>query len=94
MPDFLKDKKQLSSKKATRARCVAKIRWIVESGRLIRDFSKPLCTSHFYTFDSQRENQAMAIFLVDNLEYEHSLRWWLFEHYLLTHQWLSKDRKY
>ena len=32
MPDFLKGKKQFSSKEANHSRCVSKVRWIVESG--------------------------------------------------------------
>ena len=35
MPDFLKGKKQLSCKEANRSRCVAKVRWIIESGTFI-----------------------------------------------------------
>ncbi|CAF1651366.1 unnamed protein product, partial [Adineta ricciae] len=34
MPDFLKGKKQLSSAEANHSRCVAKVRWIIESGSL------------------------------------------------------------
>ena len=37
MPDFLKGKKQLSCKEANRSRCVAKVRWIIESGTFIHE---------------------------------------------------------
>lgn len=37
MPDFLKGKKQLSCKEANRSRCVAKVRWIIETGRFIHE---------------------------------------------------------
>ena len=39
MPDFLKGKKQLSSAEANHSRCVAKVRWIIESGMSIKPFS-------------------------------------------------------
>ena len=35
MPHFLKGKKQLSCKEANHSRCVAKVRWIIESGMFV-----------------------------------------------------------
>jgi hypothetical protein len=38
MPDFLNGKKQMSTQEANHSRCVTKVRWIIESGKIINEY--------------------------------------------------------
>lgn len=43
MPDFVNGRKQLSCEEANQSRCVAKVRWIIESGMITPSSNSGIC---------------------------------------------------
>lgn len=69
MPDFLQGKKQLSCKEANRSRCVAKVRWIIESGMFTHQLLLIVITHFNFIKNSERKDQTVAIFRADHTKF-------------------------